>query len=165
MPAKDLIFDCEGNLGLVPDLLRKYDNRKHISAKTPILGSFVLTSHSDQISKVTINKLVIDGSSQWVVEGNLTKHCSTVNFVGNCYHIPVDDATSLNIIQLCDQGCLSYIPFGSVTVKLPDSNPNPMLLFFCVSTGHLWWKDTKRVIKKVRKHVCGILAMKISSYF
>lgn len=149
---------------LPPDLADfpycQYGSGEHASAARKMLGSVVLSATTNQGTIVNIRHLVIEGSSQWVVGRNVSRHCNIDHIYRNALILP---ASLESYISLVDHGFHSYIPFeafGPTDTKLTD--PAAFGRVFC-ATLHVHsasqatrpWSELKPIVDKVHRHVCG----------
>lgn len=131
--------------------LWQYGSGKHKSEVRRIIGSLFLTAMSDSGNPIRMRHLIVEGSSQWVIGRNVTKSCDILQIDTNVLKLPVVDS-DMN----------SFIPYESFCTRRTNG-----LLYtdrsaiFCAagmlhsSTRSLSCSDTKKIVDKIHRHVCG----------
>lgn len=85
----------------------QYGDGDHCSDSRRILGSVILSVHTDMGSTINVCHLTIDGSSQWVIGRNVTRKCNIEHFDCNKVVLPCKE----DAIALVDFDFHSYIPY------------------------------------------------------
>lgn len=101
--------------------LWQYGSGTHSSKARKIVGSVVLCATSDQGSPVEIRHLVIEGSSQWIIGRNVTRHCDIEHIRSNSLLLPGSDSHTISIE---DRGFHSYLPYD---IFVHSSQKNPLI--------------------------------------
>ena len=105
---------------------------------------------------VYINHIVIEGSSQWTIGRNVTSKCDIIHSNRNYLQLP-------NHIQIpiTDVDFHSFLPHSIFLRGNQQNYSNFRTKLFCAtcniptSEHKIPWKDVKKIIGKVHKHVCG----------
>lgn len=98
----------------------------------------------------------MDGSSQWVVGRNVTRKYIIDHMDYNRILFRIPDTCVMNTITLTDVSDHSFIPASLFCQSGESSTSPPVVSLMCaVHSSKLTWQDTKKVIDKVHKHVCG----------
>jgi len=103
----------------------------------------------------------IDGSSQWIIGRNVTKHCNIEHIGGQYLKFPNGSK-----ISLIDHDMHSYIGYGlfhAYRHKKPSmADTNAVIAsFFCATAqfptnaSKRPWNEVRRIVDKVHRHVCG----------
>lgn len=129
----------------------QYGTGKHASPARRILGSTVLTATSDSGNSINITHLVLEGSSQWVIGRNVTRKANIEHLERNALAFVVDG--NIDYISMVDHYFLSYIPLDCFIAS--RNSESTLSCLSAVTTHDMPWKDVKKVIDKVHKHVCG----------
>lgn len=145
----------QGELDAVPDVLGdytlwQYDSGSHASAARIALGSVILTAKSDSGLDVNIRHLVFDGSSQWVIGENVTKHASILHVEQN-----VIDFLLTVLMTASPSLEMSFLAIP-LAVFAPNVVKETALTCLNGTVGANYsWKQIKAVSDKVQGHVCG----------
>lgn len=111
----------------------------------------VVKAVSDNSINVLIWHLVIDGSSQRVVGKNVTKYANIIHADQNAVGFQVDGVAGY--FSTIEHEFLIYIPLDAFA---PNSSDETALTCLNSTLSGNWsWKQTKAVIDKVHRHVCG----------
>lgn len=165
-PTNSILTGWNKYLELKPSAAKEvnfwqYHLGDHSSEKRIILESVVLSILSNEGVEVNIRHMVIEGSSQCVIGGNLTRNCSVYqkngDFLELTFHSDRGVCDRLNLIS-CNMQC--YIPpnrlfhqeFHYITAH-PDFM-NICIVHLSDSKEVLLAKE-KEIIDKVHHHVCG----------
>eukprot|EP00171_Calliarthron_tuberculosum_P002818 IDg2818t1 len=97
--------------------LWQYGTGSHASETRKFLGSILLKCSTKINTDVMIRHLIIEGSSQWVIGRNLTKHCDIVHIDGKFIKLP--NCMKVEIVNLDLHSYLPYSFFcpGSATMN------------------------------------------------
>jgi len=139
----------------------QYGTGEHSSDARKILGSVMLQACDDYGDKINIRHLVIDGSSQWVIGRNVTKHCDIQHIGGQFLNFP--NGSKISLIERDMHSYIKYENFSTansskMTLK---ARTGLCISFFCATAkfpakaSQKPWKEVKKIIDKVHKHVCG----------
>ena len=144
-------------LGALPDKIRarpfwQYGRGKHASKARRILGTVMLTIDSDQGDPVSINHLVIEGSSPWVVGRNVTTKGNIIHANGDYLQFFQPDGDELTL-DLIEHDMHSYLPRSIFYHDAYICTHDPTSTALCNSSVTMNWKD----IKKNRSRACSCL--------
>ena len=134
----------------------QYGSGSRSSEKRKLLGSININLTSDQHNLISIRHLIIDGSSQWLIGRNVTKHCNIVHINENKLVLPDQN----DYVTLQDVHYHTHIPYQSfITISKHDNTVTNKLFCataeICNNLGRRPWKEIRQVVDKVHKHVCG----------
>eukprot|EP00171_Calliarthron_tuberculosum_P001315 IDg1315t1 len=158
---KVLIPDWKGKFDSIPTEIAEspfwqYGTGNHASESRRILGSVVMRATLSNSTTVDIRHLIIEGSSQWLIGRNVTKHCDIVHIGGNYLRLPENTA-----IKLKNHGYHSYVPYELFMPHETQLTPLSSTKIYCATAQiaqddvTYTWKETKMIIDKVHRHVCG----------
>lgn len=154
--------DFKGTFDELPESVKsrplwQYGSGKHKNEVRRIIGSLFLTAMSDSDNPIRMRHLIVEGSSQWVIGRNVTKSSDILHIDTNVLKLPDSDT-----ISLVESDMHSFIPYESFCTRrrngLLDTDRSAI---FCAagmlhsSTRSLSWSDTKKIVDKVHRHVCG----------
>lgn len=129
----------------------QYGTRPHASATRGVLGSVMISGHSDNDHCVEIRHLLHDGSSQCVIGKNVTKYANILHADQNVIKFMVGDVK--DSFGMIEHEFLSYIPLVTFAPKAKR-----LSVMSCLH-GNICdiysWNETKSIIDKVLRHVCG----------
>ena len=161
-----LIPEWDGTLEDIPDSVKdrpfwQYGSGEHASPRRRILGSVIFSTLSDQGTPMKIRHLVMEGSSQWLIDRNVTCSCIINHATGNYLEFYVSDSETNNL-SMTDFENHSYLP-ASVFMRTEQNSlkGEPLYTSALVSLScsanysQFSWPDTKKIIDKVHRHVCG----------
>lgn len=129
----------------------QYGTGTHASAARDILGSVMISGHSDNGRCVEIRHLVLDGSSQWVIGKNVTKYANILHADQKVIEFMVGDVK--DSFSMIEHEFLSYIPLVAFAPKAKR-----LSVMLCLNgniCNNYSWNETKSIINKVHRHVCG----------
>ena len=156
-----------GELDPIPDAVAdrpywQYGIGDHSSQSKKIIGSVMFKARTHQGGFVQIRHLVIEGSSQWVVGRNVTNYCNILHIDENTLILPPDaSGNSKGSITLVDHDMHTYIPHSVFISRADNFTSDNEKTLFCAAAnvnedvGSKPWKDLKKIVDKVHKHVCG----------
>ena len=134
----------------------QYGNGNHASKSKRIIGSILIDVTSDQGNIVRIRHLVIEGSSQWVVGRNITKHCNIQRIAGNLLELPTKDESGIQMtISLVDHDLHCYLPLSAFGIASHSAQAYCAVVSFAAKASDRPWSEIKAIVDKVHKHVCG----------
>ncbi len=134
----------------------KYCTLNHATSSKCMLGSIFIVGCLCDGSIINIRHIIIDSSSQWVVRRNVTSECDIVHLNGNYLKLP----NNLKI-PTKDVHMHSFLPSHLFMTNTPNSSPSFQVKIFCTTAdiqetaSDRAWSDAKKIVDKVRKHVCG----------
>ena len=157
--ARIIMPGWDGALGALPDKIKarpfwQYGRGKHTSKARRILGTGMLTIDSDQGDPLSINHLVIEGSSPWVVGRNVTTKRNIIHASGDYLQFFQPDGNELTL-DLIEHDMHSYLPRSKFYHDAYISTHDPTSAALCNFSVTMNWKDTKKIIDRVHAHVCG----------
>ena len=88
----------------------QYGCGNHSSESRKIIGSIFISAKTDGEGVIQIRHLIIQGSSQWLIGRNVTKHCNIVHINGHYLQSPSSCDYSSNTISLLEHDFHSYVP-------------------------------------------------------
>lgn len=153
----DLGLSFPKRFDLIPQSLSgysffQYGTGSHSSSSRKILGSVVLTAYSDKNRVVYITHIVLSGSSQWIVGRNVTGKADIMHIDRDALVFCTDESREKDSITLINDGFPSYIPIDRFT---QIRNESSLSALSSMPVQNMSWNDTKHLIEKVHKHVCG----------
>eukprot|EP00171_Calliarthron_tuberculosum_P000101 IDg101t1 len=111
---------------------------------------------TEQEKPVRVRHLIIQGSSQWVIGRNVTKHCNIIHINGNKLQLPVKDDQDENLtIELADHDMHCFVPLFTFGVCANSAEMYCATVSFASKATNRSWPELKSIIDKVHKHVCG----------
>lgn len=126
------------------------------SLQKPIFGSVETLVETDADMYVPIGHLVIKGSSEQVIDGNITRSC-TVEHI-RIYAL-ISPGGFSNRILLVDAGFHSYLPLNRLKVVTYQESPSLPCLCAALSTVEVNtfnnWAKLRRVVNRAHKCMCG----------
>lgn len=129
----------------------QYGTGRQASPDRRITGSTVLTAISDNGNPVKVTRLVLKGSSQWVIGRNVTRKANKEHLERNSLAFFVD--RNMDYIYMVDHEFLSYILLDSFIANRNDAST---LSYLSAVTAHnMPWEVVRKVIDRVHRHVCG----------
>lgn len=128
----------------------KYGSGSHSSLNRKIIGSVVLPLRSELGFPVKITHIVLEGSSQWVIGRKIIEHCKIDHFETN--YLSFESGDSVDSITFIEHEFLSYI---SIDSYFPDNYTKTFSVMNSSAIMGRIWKEVKKSIEKVQKHVCG----------
>ena len=121
-----------------------------------MLESVVVCSCLEDGTVINIKNIVIQWSAQWVIGRNVTAKCDIIHSKGNYLKLPNNIEVSQGNVDLH-----SYIPSRFFLNERFSLNACFQAKIYCASStvseseNNLSWREVKKIIRKVHKHVCG----------
>lgn len=127
MIAPQLCENWDGKLEALPDRFApnytwQYGFRDHVSPPRCILGSDSFVVNTENGNTAMIRHLVVEGSSQWVINQNVTRQANLIHLRDNCLQVICFDEGfyKFDKISLIDLEYHSYIPYQTCFGKTYD---------------------------------------------
>lgn len=137
----------------------QYGTGQHASKPKRLVGSVLVPVLSDQNTTINIRHLVVQGSSQWVIGRNITKHCTIERIDGNYLRLPIKHNCDHHItVQLLNVEQHCYPPLSAFGIH---SYVHQSSLFYATIQSHHSttnmedWDSLRKLLDKVHTHVCG----------
>lgn len=156
MPCFNGVFDP-----LPPGIINRpfwqYGSGKHASPRKKIIGSICLNLLSDEGTNLQMRHLIIQGSSPWIIERNVTSQVDIIHRNGNYLEFSVSHSNTTNTLGLINSDLHSYLPRHKFSHNKFVSVQDPHSEAICSHTSDavLSWNDKKNIINRVHKHTCG----------
>lgn len=111
---------------------------------------------SDNNIEVQICHLVVQGSSEWVIDRNATRACDVLHFYGSKILMPLVDGfrDSIAICDDCHNYCVPLNKFLCNTSQSAVLTGNTAAIVPNNSMVNSW-SQLKRVVDKVHRHTCA----------
>ncbi|CAN8063104.1 unnamed protein product [Agarophyton chilense] len=121
--------DWNGNLDPIPDTIAdrpnwQYGSGNHKSEPRRILGSIVLSARSNACNSANVRRVVVEGSTQWVIGRNVTQYCNIMHLHGNVFQLPATaGCTMTDTLSLTNRDMPSYVPHTVFTYPFNNMTP------------------------------------------
>ena len=162
--APYLLPKWNGSFDPLPDLVKdkpfwQYGNGSHSSGRRRMIGSLVSLARTDDGSSIGIRHSIITGSSQWVIGRNVTLQCNIQHIGGDALRFIVPNSNKIETMSMVGDREHSYLPYNiflnDATDHTTHEHSSLISLSCSLSPPDLTWEETKKIVEKVHRHVCG----------